>query len=141
VKHLYLLLISLVFMVSACTSIQPGGEALTIPSKWILVSFGKTRAEMPVIENSAITLEFADNNQVGGSGGCNSYGAKVEVQGKTLTITEIVSTLMACVDDKVMEQETQYFTALQGASNFEISGDNLTIFYEDGQSQLNFVKQ
>ncbi len=105
------------------------------------MSFGKTGAETPVIQDSAITLEFAENNQVGGSGGCNSYGAKVEVQGKTLTISEIVSTLMACVDDQVMEQETQYFTALQGASNFEISGDNLTIFYEDGQSQLNFVKQ
>jgi heat shock protein HslJ len=48
---------------------------------------------------------------------------------------------MACVDDLVMEQETQYFTALQSALNFEISGNDLTIFYEDGQSQLNFVKQ
>ena len=140
-KRLYLLIISLVLIVSACTSTQPGGEVLTIPSKWNLVSFGKKGAETPVIQNSAITLEFAENNQVGGSGGCNSYGAKVEVQGKTLTISEIVSTLMACVDDQVMEQETQYFTALQGVSNYEISGDNMTIFYEDGQSQLNFVKQ
>ena len=140
-KRLTLLLITLGLIISACTSTQPGGEALTVPSKWNLMSFGKSGTETPIIQDSIITLEFAENDQVGGTGGCNSYGGKFEVQGETITIKEIVSTLMACMDDQVMEQETQYFTALQGVSNYEISGDNLTIFYEDGQSQLNFVKQ
>ena len=141
IRPIYLLLISLSLVTVACGSVQPGGAELAIPSKWSLVSFGKTGAETPVVEGSTITLEFNDDSQLGGSGGCNSYGAQYTLEGQTLTVKEVVSTLMACADDLVMQQETQYFTALQNISSFEISGDALTIYYDNGQSQMNFVKQ
>ncbi len=143
-KHLTLLLLSLVFITSACTSLRSGGDqagGLTVPSQWNLVSFGKAGGETPVIEGSSITLKFEANGQVGGSGGCNSYGAKVETQGNTLAIKDINSTLMACADEQVTEQERQYFEALNTAARFEITGDNLTIWYEDGQGRLKFVKE
>jgi heat shock protein HslJ len=140
-RPIYLLLISLSLVTASCGSGQPGATELAIPSKWSLVSFGKTGAETPVVEGSAITLELNEDNQLGGSGGCNSYGAQYSLEGQTLTVKEVVSTLMACADDLVMQQETQYFTALQNISSFEISGDTLTIYYDNGQSQLNFVKQ
>ncbi len=139
-KHLKHLLISLVFITSACTSSQSGGGELTIPSQWKLVSFGEPGAETQVIEGSSITLEFEGEGQVGGTGGCNSYGAKYETQGNTLTIQDIVSTLMACADSQVTEQEQKYFDALKTAARFEISGDNLTIWYKDGQGRLNYIK-
>ncbi len=104
------------------------------------MSFGKAGAETPVIEGSSITLHFAENDQVSGTGGCNSYGGKYETQGDTLTFKDITSTLKACAGEQVTQQELRYFEALQTAARIEISGDNLTIWYEGGQSKLNFVK-
>ena len=143
-KQLTLLLISLVFITSACSSSRAGGEEagnLAVPSQWKLVSFGKTDAETPIIEGSSITLEFTGNGEVSGSGGCNSYGGEYEAQGNTLTFKDITSTLKACANQQVTEQEKQYFEALRAAGKFEITGDNLTIWYEDGQSKLNFAKE
>ena len=139
-KRLTVLIISLVFITSACTSSQAGEGELPVPSQWSLVSFGEGGTETPVIEGSAITLEFGEEGQAGGSGGCNSYGAKYEVDGNSLKMQEITSTLMACMDEGITEQEQQFFEALQSAGNFEIAGDSLTIWYKDGQGKLNFVK-
>jgi heat shock protein HslJ len=136
-----ILFISILLITTACTSTQAGGGELPIPSTWKLVSFGKAGAETRVVQGMAVTLEFAENGQLGGNGGCNSYGGMYEVQGSKLKILEIISTLMACANDQVMQQESQYFSALQSATGFEISGDKLTIYDEDGRNQLNFVKQ
>ncbi len=142
-KHITLLLLSLVVITSACTASQAGrGQAgkLAVPSQWNLVSFGKAGAETPVIEGSSITLKFEANDQVSGTGGCNSYGGKYETQGDTLTFKDITSTLKACAGEQVSQQEQRYFEALQTAARIEIAADNLTIWYEGGQSKLNFAK-
>jgi heat shock protein HslJ len=136
-----LLLIMLVLITSACSSIQSSGGTLPIPSEWKLVSIGNAGAEAPVVEGSSIILKFDVDGQASGTGGCNSYGAKYEAQGHNLVFKEFISTMMACVDEQVNQQESQYFAALQAATKFEILGDNLIIYYDDGQSQLNFTKQ
>ena len=59
--------------------------------------------------------------------------------GDTLTVQNVVSTLMACADAEVNRQEQVYFEALQSAQRFELVGDQLTIWYDDGQ-RLNFVR-
>jgi heat shock protein HslJ len=138
-KYVTLLVIALALVASACTSVQAGGGELTVPSRWRLVSFVEEGSEIPVVEGSTVTLELAEDGQLGGSGGCNSYGAAYEIDGKTLKVEEVISTLMACLDDQVMEQESQYFAAIHSATGFEVSSDGLTISYEGGQ--LNFVKQ
>jgi heat shock protein HslJ len=51
------------------------------------------------------------------------------------------STLKACANEQVTQQEQQYLEALKTAARFEITRDNLTIWYGDGQSKLNFVKE
>jgi heat shock protein HslJ len=108
-------------------------------TQWRLVSFGEPGAEMPVIEGSAVTLEFGADGRVGGSGGCNSYGGVYQVQGDSLSFGEIVSTLMACADERVTQQEGQYLQALQSAGQFELADDRLAIRYGDGSGVLNFV--
>ena len=137
-KSIYLLMTTLVLISSACTPAQQGAVTLAVPSSWKLESFGVSGAETPVIPDSNITLEILNNGQIGGSGGCNSYSASYEIQGNTLAVKDLVSTLMACMENNVSEQETQFFDALKSASKFEISGDRL-IIYDDGKSQLNFI--
>lgn len=118
---------------------EPTADNPLANTQWQLESFGPVGAETPVVEGSTVTLEFDATGQAGGSGGCNSYGTEYQVQNGTLVFGEIVSTLMACADENIGEQEQQYYQALETAGEFEVSGDRLTIYYNDGQGVLNFV--
>jgi heat shock protein HslJ len=118
----------------------PGGSGLE-GTKWDLVSFGPKGAEKQVIAGSTVTLEFQDATRLGGNGGCNSYGADYQAEGNTLAVSSIVSTMMACADDKVTQQEAEYFQALQKAGEYQISGDQLVITYDNGAGTLTFTRQ
>ncbi len=115
-----------------------GGASLE-NTEWQLVSFGPSGAELPVIEGSLLTLSLASDGQAGGQGGCNSFGGSYQLQGDTITFGELISTLMACVDNQVTQQEQAYLQALQSAGRYEVTADSLTIWYAEGANQLNFV--
>lgn len=117
---------------------EPAGLANTA---WRLVSFGPAESPEPVIEGSKLTLEFDDAGRAGGNGGCNTFGASYEVMESTLTFGEITSTRRACVEESLTQQEVNYFRALQNAGQFELSGDSLIIYYDEGQGILNFVRE
>lgn len=156
----------LIFMLvlAACTPIQPEGTAPAAPesplspesapastsesqqepvtegnlmgTQWILESYGPSGAETTVIGETPLTLNFSHDGQVTGSGGCNSFGGTYQVEDGTLVLGEIVSTLMACVDSELMEQERQYLDALQTVSTIELENDRLVLTYDQGV--LNF---
>jgi heat shock protein HslJ len=65
---------------------------------------------------SAISLEFADG-RLGGTAGCNHYGGEysINAQGE-LSLGMIAQTVMLCLDEAVMKQESAYMTALQSAT-------------------------
>lgn len=141
------LLIIFMMGMSACTSpeaaetpVSPTNENNPLAdSEWTLASFGPTGEETPVLAGTAVTLSFDAAGQAGGSGGCNSYGADYQVQDDALIFGEIVSTLMACTDEGVTEQEQRYLEALRSAGEFEEANDQLTITYDAGQGALHFV--
>lgn len=108
-------------------------------TQWRLVSFSKAGTESPVTKGSQITLKFEAGGRVGGSGGCNSYGADYQVRDDEPSFSKIISTKKACADEGAMQQETQYFQALESADKVELADNRLTIFYDDGRSALNFV--
>lgn len=141
-KRLSLFFVAILLVATACAPAAKGtGGELAVPSKWKLESFGKAGSEAALVSGSSITLEFNADGQLSGNGGCNGYGGKYEIQGSSIKISEVVSTLMACADDAVTQQESQYFKALQSASGFEVTGDTLTILYDNEQSKLIFGKQ
>jgi heat shock protein HslJ len=117
----------------------PDAKISLAGTEWRLVSLGAPGAETPVIEGSIITLAFAAGGQATGSGGCNSYGGGYQVQDSTLSFNQINSTLMACANERVTQQERQYFQALQSAGRFELVGNRLRIWYDEGRSALNFA--
>lgn len=121
----------------------PVGESVATleNSKWRLTFFGAPDAETPVVENSTITLEFSADGKAGGAAGCNTYGGSYEVQGEQLLFGEMVSTLMACADQAVMDQELLYLTALQSAGRFEVTGDTLKIWHDGEDSVLVFTAE
>ena len=109
-------------------------------TEWQLMSYGPANAQTEVVPESDVTINFLTNNQVEGNGGCNQYSGSYARQGAMLDFNDVVTTLMACVDDAITQQEQTYFDALNRAARYERSGSQLIIWYgENGQQQLNYV--
>lgn len=102
-------------------------------TQWQLASYGTPGAETPVASGSVVTLSFESADRLGGNGGCNSFGGEYTVQNNTLTISGVVSTLMACADSAVTQQEQVYLSALGAAYGFERLDNQLIIHYNSGQ--------
>ena len=126
------------------TALSPTTTPPTAPAPslagtaWTLLSYGPPGSEMPVVSSAQTTLAFEANGQVSGSGGCNSYGGSYQVTGDSLSFSQLISTKMACANPNLNRQEQQFFDALQSASTFSVSGNQLTIQYAGGQSALHF---
>ena len=93
-----------------------------------------------ILAGTTITIEFPDD-QVAGSAGCNYYGGTYQAKSKDLSVTNLFSTEMACLEEGVMDQETQYLKAVQAAASYQITADRLEIFDEAGTQILVFVTQ
>jgi heat shock protein HslJ len=90
-----------------------------------------------VSDENPVTLEFEADNSAGGSSGCNSYSTTYTIDNGTIMFSEITSTRRAC-SDELNEQERLFFEALTFSDAYEVTGEQLTISYHDGQ-QLVFV--
>jgi len=101
---------------------------------WELYSIGKYSP----IAGGKITIRFEDG-QVSGTAGCNSYGGEYQVNGKQIKFNQMASTLMACVDQSMMEQESTYLKFLGEAQRFELANGQLQIYRSDGEA-LTFVR-
>ena len=100
-------------------------------SQWQLSTYGQETALTAALPDAPVTIQF-EGDQVSGSASCNSYGGSYQVDGDTLILGEIPSTLMACLDAGVMEQEQAFLNALRSVSTYKIDGNTLTIHYAEG---------
>lgn len=107
---------------------------------WALESLGPVGSETPVMEETNLILSFDSRSELGGSGGCNSFGAGYSVEEGALVLGELVTTLIACDDQAVMDQELRFYEALRGAGRFEVSEEDLIIWYDDGDSAMHFTR-
>jgi len=108
--------------------------------KWFLRSYGQQGNLKDIIEGTEITATFnSSDGQVGGSSGCNIYGGRYQLIGSTLSISEIVSTEMACIlPEGIMEQEQEFLTILASTQSFQVDEETLVIFCS-GEQQLYFA--
>lgn len=74
-----------------------------------------------------VSLGFQQDGRAGGSSGCNSYGGEYAVSGSSLTISGVVSTMRACADQALNEQESAYYAALASVASYELAGGQLTL--------------
>jgi heat shock protein HslJ len=119
-KYLPLLLLCIVILF-ACTS-QPSG----LTGTWKLTAYGPLESLTPAVSDADAALTFGDDGTVTGSGGCNSLGGEYELNDSQITFSPITSTLMAC-DDARMAQENVVIQVLTNTAEFEIEDGTLTI--------------
>lgn len=129
---IFVLLIAI--LLTACNSLNRAGADLE--GEWTLTSLN---SQTP-IASTKVTAKF-ENNQVGGSAGCNSYGAEYRVDGDKITFSAIFQTEMACMDPEgVMNQESNYTQTLEQAVSFTLIDDKLQMQNADGVTILEFAK-
>lgn len=128
-------ILSLIFLTLAPPILAQDGNALW-GTDWQLVSI----AGVELSPNSTITLIFADDeNRIGGSAGCNSYFGDYSLTDDALQFSMVGSTLMACLDEGVMESESAYLAALYTATHYQRRAGQLIITYGSDQ-QLVFKR-
>ncbi|GAB4578046.1 MAG: META domain-containing protein [Anaerolineales bacterium] len=133
-SQLFFPLLIVFSLLTACVPAQPAAPVLSLDgTQWDLVGFVTPDAMTPPVENTQITLDFADR-QVGGTAGCNGYGASYTLNGNQLSFSTegFVSTMMFCDGAGIMEQENQFLTWLPKAETVELNGDELTIHTSEG---------
>ena len=71
-----------------------------------------TQAVTSPIAGTTLTATFTADGEVGGNAGCNSYSGPYKLDGSSLTVGPLATTMKAC-DQAIMDQETQFLPALQ----------------------------
>jgi len=111
-------LIFAALLLAACAA--PGSGALAGTS-WVLQSLDGSNQVGAALGGQPITLQFTSASEVGGFGGCNSYGGSYRAGSAGISFRDIVSTLMACADENVTSLESAYFQALNAANSYAIT--------------------
>jgi heat shock protein HslJ len=87
---------------------------------------------MPPLRGSSLTLQLSPDGQVSGSGGCNRFVGRWTKQRGRLTMSGMASTMMACADNAVMEQEQAFLKSLEGTSLATATPGKLVLQTHDG---------
>jgi heat shock protein HslJ len=92
------------------------------------------------LPNVKATLAFPEAGRAAGNASCNRFAGSAEISGDTLNFGMLASTRMACADEAVNSQETQYLKALAAAKRFELKDSTLLIYAEGYDQPLRFTR-
>jgi heat shock protein HslJ len=126
-KKYLILLFVLGLAISACAAEDPANALL---GTWTLTSYGPAGSPVPAVEDSGAQLTFNEDGTLAGNSGCNGFGGDYTVEGKEISFGQIVSTLMACEDNR-MQQEEAVHQVLTDTATFEVDGNTLTLTNND----------
>ncbi|MGN6684311.1 MAG: META domain-containing protein [Devosia sp.] len=106
-----------------------------LDSVWTAISIG----DAAVLARTRPTLTIGPDMRAGGSGGCNSWFAPAALDGETLHLGTITTTLKAC-SQAINLQEDAFKTGLAAAASWQVDKDRLTLFGADGQPLMVFER-
>jgi heat shock protein HslJ len=129
----------------ALTIYESGGKQLLayeaapadpLLGEWNVTGYNNgAEAVISPIAGTTLTATFMPDGTVSGNAGCNTFNGPYTLDGTSLTVGPLATTMKACEQD-VMDQETQFLTALQTPTNVETSGATVTLRAESGATQV-----
>lgn len=102
---------------------------------WSLQTLNVNQIPVGVLQ----TIRFSAANTTTGSGGCNQFNGPYSVNGQSLRIGPLASTSMAC-DAGISAQEQAYLQALQAATSFALTGNQLILRNGSGMEVARFLR-
>ncbi|HEX5827592.1 MAG TPA: META domain-containing protein [Candidatus Limnocylindrales bacterium] len=119
---------------SAVLAYEAGPDNALI-GNWVVTGYNNgAEAVVGPVEGSTPTVAFTADGVVGDSG-CNSFNGGYTLDGETVTIGPLATTMKAC-EQPLMDQETQLLTALQTPATVEASGGMVTLRDANGAIQV-----
>jgi heat shock protein HslJ len=117
---------------------EPAGLTGT---NWTAVSVNNgLEAVTSVAADTVVTALFAEDGQLNGSAGCNTYMTSYTVDGNNITIQPPATTRKLCPEPEgIMEQEAAFVTMLPQAATYSISGNTLELRTADGALIASFT--
>jgi heat shock protein HslJ len=104
--------------------------------KWILDSVAG--AAIPHVEQEAFIVFDPAKGSAGGDSSCNAFGGDYKVNGDKISITGIISTMRACIEDERMNIERDFLDGLRSTNRYEVRADKLML-YHGNKLLLTFV--
>jgi heat shock protein HslJ len=90
--------------------------------------------EVPGVAEAKVTIAFTEEGNVQGYGGCNRFFGGYRLEGDLITFSAIASTRRYC--EETMAVEDALFMALGRVTRLKVSVDGLTLFSEDGSTEI-----
>lgn len=119
----------LIICLSSCG--QPAGNIDLEGTQWMLVDM----AGQPPLPDSGVTIAFEDG-QVRGHMSCNSFSGSYSLSGNSLEFGMLMTTLMACTDDALMQQEHRMFELMGLVEEAQIVDGQLHLLLADGNQLI-----
>jgi heat shock protein HslJ len=126
-------------------------EGVTAPelagTSWRVTDYIQGTGIITNVWLTEVTIAFAGDGTVSGSGGCNEYQGTWEAEGtydefeegvsdandgQVMTLTDLIWTEVACEDDRIMEQQEEFIALLQQAGRWVIRYGNFNLRSSDG---------
>ena len=125
-----ILTLFLALVLAACTAADAPASPSLVGTKWTLQSL----AGVPLGDvRRAPTIHFQSDGQVGGHGGCNSWGGTYELKGSAIRFGQMRSTLMAC--EQGMDVESRFHAMLKQVRTVAVTGGSL-VFKDAAGTEL-----
>ncbi|MGI5950955.1 MAG: META domain-containing protein [Brooklawnia sp.] len=110
-------------------------------TNWTILGYLDGSGVVSVLADSEPTLEFGDDGVVSGNASCNQMTGGYTAAEGVLEFGPLAITQMACPEpDGVMEQEAAIVAALESATKYVISGDDLTLRTADDLTALRLTR-
>ena len=94
--------------------------------KWMLESIGNRKTLVAI---SGVFIRFeSEKHSAGGDTGCNVFGGTYKASGSSITITDVISTMRACIEDDKMQIERDLLEGLRTANRFAMEGGRLQLY-------------
>jgi len=142
-QRIFLLILVGVTLISCSSANTPSAaswDAQMGTTSWQLMQLGETS-----VADDAVTLELIRDDQGGlsfnGQGFCNNYSTQITINStdNTVTVGSVASTRRMCPDPQ-MNNERDYFAALEATTRISLVDSKLIFASAQGQALLTFAK-
>ncbi len=110
---------------------------------WLVTGYNNGReAVVSPLLGADIIINLDDANLISGNAGCNDFFAQVQASDGAIEIDGIGATRRLCnTPSGVMEQEAEFFAALESAATYTIDGDFIELRNADDAIAVHMVRE
>lgn len=123
-RRVGILLIIIAFTISGCAS---NGKLEN--RKWYLLEIEGDESIININDKKPFIEFDLQSNKIGGNATCNNFFANYSIDGQSIKLGTIATTMMSCTDDT--KQEYRFLQALKRVDSYRIEGENLYLYEGD----------